>query len=271
MITASIVCYHHSVGEIQKVIQCVLESEVDRLYLIDNSSNDRLRELGHLSDRLCYIHSMNLGYGAGHNIAIREALEQGARYHIVINPDIFFPEKTIGKLIAYMDTHPRAGMVMPKILYPDGRIQYLCKLLPTPWDLIIRRFIPWKKVQEKAERKYELRFADYDKEMRVPSLSGCFMFLRLEVIGRTGGFDERYFMYAEDLDLCRRIGRLSETVYFPEAEVFHAYEKGSYKNRRLLKYHVCSLIKYFNKWGWFYDKERRKINRQFLKKWKYGK
>ena len=90
MLTASIVSYHHRTSEIHKVIDCVLAGPVDKLFIIDNSSNDCLRELEGVSDRVRYIHSMNCGYGAGHNIAIREAMEVGAIYHVIVNPDIYF-------------------------------------------------------------------------------------------------------------------------------------------------------------------------------------
>ena len=88
----------------------------------------------------------------------------------------------------------------------------------------------------------------YDKVMEVPSLSGCFMFIRTDVLKQIGGVDKRVFMYAEDVGLCRRVGEVTRTMYYPEVSVVHEYEKGSYKNRKLLKYHMCSVIKYFNKW-----------------------
>ena len=135
-------------------------------------------------------------------------------------------------------------------------------------DLIGRRFIPFKGYVKRRNYNYELRWTDYEKIMDVPSLSGCFMFLRLSVIQKIGGFDERYFMYAEDLDLCRRIGEVSKTVYYPEVQIYHEYAKGSYKNRKLLKYHIRSVIKYFNKWGWFFDVKRKKRNNDFLKQYR---
>ena len=95
MITASIVTYHHHFKDIRKVIECILSSPVSILYIIDNSSNDRLRELAKISAKIKYIHSVNLGYGAGHNIAIRESIDIGATYHIVVNPDIYFEEGVI--------------------------------------------------------------------------------------------------------------------------------------------------------------------------------
>ena len=254
MITASIVSYHHRLNELKKVIDCVLAEQVDKLYIVDNSSDDRLRELEGTSDRIRYIHSINRGYGAGHNIAIQEAIELGSTYHVVVNPDIYFEKGVLKKLETYMDASSSVGLVMPRILYPDGELQYLCKLLPSPSDLLFRRFLPWKKYVEKKNRNYELRFTDYNQEMEVPSLSGCFMFIRTSVLKQVRGFDERYFMYAEDLDLCRRIGEVSRTMYYPFVSVFH----------KLLKYHICSVVKYFNKWGWFFDFERKKINKRIL-------
>lgn len=266
MLTASIVSYHHRPAEIRRVMDCVLAGPVERLFLVDNSSDDRLRELEGMSERVRYIHSENRGYGAGHNIAIQEAIDLGATYHAVVNPDIYFTDGVLEKLVHYMDINPKVGLVMPQVLYPNGNIQYLCKLLPGPSDLLLRRFLPWKGYVEKKNRRYELRSTGYDKELEVPSLSGCFMFMRISVLTQTGGFDERYFMYAEDLDLCRRIGQVAKTMYYPEVAVYHEYAKGSYKNRKLMRYHICSVIKYFNKWGWLFDKERRLVNKKVLKK-----
>lgn len=264
MITASIVAYHTPVGELTQLLNCILQSSIDILYLIDNSSNDSLRELNMMSPRIVYVYSDNLGFGHGHNIAIKKALEKKADYHIVINPDIYWEGNVIEALTHYMDTHPDCGLVMPKVLYPNGDLQFLCKLLPTPMDLFGRRFLPFRGIQAKMDEKFELHFTGYDKEMEVPSLSGCFMFMRVEVLREVGGFDERFFMYAEDLDLCRRIGEVSKTMYYPDVSIYHAYGKGSYKNKKLLKYHICSVIKYFNKWGWFFDKKRKRINKECL-------
>lgn len=263
-ISASIVTFHSPENEIKNLLNGLVNSAISTIYIIDNSLNDSLRSVQHISNKIIYIHNANLGYGAGHNIAINKALELKNKYHIVINPDIYLEGNCINILKEYMDNHPNVGLVMPQILYPNGKIQYLCKLLPTPIDLIIRRFIPISSYQEKSNYKYELRFTNYDKEMEVPALSGCFMFIRCSVLDKIGGFDERFFMYAEDLDLCRRIGEISQTIFYPNAKVFHAYEKGSYKNKKLLKYHIISIIKYFNKWGWFFDKKRRKKNKEIL-------
>lgn len=101
--------------------------------------------------------------------------------------------------------------------------------------------------------------------MNVPYLSGCFMFLRVSVLKEVGLFDERYFMYLEDTDLSRRIHKKYKTIYYPFVHIIHEYSKGSYKNIKLLIYHIHSAIKYFNKWGWIFDKERREINTKVLR------
>lgn len=270
MITASIVTYHTPIKELSLLLDCVIHSSIDTIYLIDNSSNDSLREFTGISSKMVYIHSDNLGFGHSHNIAMRKAVEKNADYHIVINPDIYWDGNgVIESLANYMKIHPDCGLVMPRVLYPNGDLQYLCKLLPTPMNLFGRRFLPFKGIQAKMDEKFELHFSGYDKEMEVPSLSGCFMFIRVDVLRKVGGFDERFFMYAEDLDLCRRIGEISKTMYYPAVSIYHAYGKGSYKNKKLLKYHIFSVIKYFNKWGWFFDKKRRQVNKECLNRLQY--
>lgn len=262
--TASIVTFHTKHQDISRLIKCVMKSQIEKLYIIDNSSNDELREFVKDNPRIHYIHSLNLGYGSGHNVAIRKAIEEEATYHAILNPDVYWADNVVEKLSEYLDNHPECGLVMPKVLYPNGKIQYLCKLVPTPFDLILRRFIPIKSWQDKRDFKYEMHWTGYDKIMEIPILSGCFMMLRCEVIKQIGGFDERYFMYAEDVDLCRRIGEVSTTMFYPHVSIYHEYAKGSYGNKKMLKMHVSSILKYFNKWGWIFDKKRSERNKKCI-------
>ena len=266
-IALSIVTYQNSDDILKRCIHAILGENLRiKLYIIDNSPTDKIRGLCD-NPKINYIfNNANVGYSRGHNIAIRKAMEQKSRYHLVLNPDIYFEKGSIEKLYDFMENNPDIGLVMPKILYPDGSIQYLCKLLPTPMDLIRRRFFPASKYLDKRNFLYELRFTGYDKIMDVPYLSGCFMFVRTEALSRAGLFDERFFLYLEDVDLSRRIHKHYRTVYYPEISVFHQYEKSSYKNSKLLKYHLQSAIRYFNKWGYFFDKDRQEINKKILKK-----
>lgn len=107
-----------------------------------------------------------------------------------------------------------------------------------------------------------MHFSGYNKIMNVPNLSGCFMFLRVDALKHVGLFDENIFMYLEDVDLNRRIHKHYKTIYYPKEEIIHEYKKASYGSRKLLGYHILSTIYYFNKWGWFFDKDRNIINNQ---------
>lgn len=270
MITASIVTYKTSYKDLETVLSCTSQSDVAHIYLIDNSPTDDLRVFGDKFPKVEYIWGHgNVGYGAGHNIAIYRAVQYGSEYHIVVNPDVEFNLGVIEELKNFMEINSSIGLVMPNVLYPSGDIQKLCKLLPTPSDLFFRRFLPFKSLVEKMNARYELHFTNYENQMDAPSLSGCFMFLRMSALKQINGFDERFFMYLEDVDLCRRIGAVSRTVFYPEVSVTHNYEKGSYKNMELLRYHIKSTFQYFNKWGWVFDKQRKLINKKALEELGY--
>ncbi len=261
-ISCSIVLYHHSPTELRPSVESFLGCGRNvKLYLIDNSADDILR-YQFVSPQIQYIfNDENFGYGAGHNIAIKLARGK-SRYHLILNPDVEFNPEIISKLYDFMQANSDVGQVMPKVLYRNGDTQYLCKRLPAPADLFVRRFIPksLKFLLNKYLSKYELRNRDYNNMMDVPNLSGCFMFIRTSVFDSIGQFDERYFMYLEDTDLCRRINKYYRTVYYPSVHIIHGYQKASYINRKLLLHHLQSGIRYFNKWGWFSDKNRMYVN-----------
>jgi GT2 family glycosyltransferase len=268
-VTASIVIYKNNQAILRKAIECFLESTTNsKLYLIDNSPN-RVFPPYYENERIEYIfNNKNLGFGAGHNVALKTVIAQNeSKYHLVLNPDVYFTKEVVTKMLAYMDGNLEVGLAMPKVLYPDGRLQPACKLLPTPVTLFSRRFlgfIPgWI---NRVNELYEMHFSGYDKIMDVPFLSGCFMFLRVDALRKVGLFDEQIFLYTEDTDLTRRIHQYYRTIYYPNVSIFHHHEKASYKNTITMLHHIRSAITYFNKWGWFTDFERDAINQQILLK-----
>ena len=266
MITASIVLYNSPEKDIQTIISNVAASIVRKIYVIDNAPDDRLKNfVDSLSEKVVYIQGQgNIGFGAAHNIALREVIRKGVTYHIVLNPDIQFSKGAIEKLAAFMDDHPHVGQLIPKIIYPNGHLQYACNLLPSPFDLIFRRFMPagWNK---KRSDRFQLKFTGYDKIMNAPYHHGCFMFFRVSVFPEIGLFDERFFMYPEDIDLTRRVHEKYATLYYPAVEVVHAHAAASRKSLKMFFIHIQNMILYFNKWGWFFDKKRHETNRQVLK------
>lgn len=272
MVTASIVLFNNDPQILSEAINSFLDSASlnnTKLFLVDNSPTDDLKKLDAvLKNRAEYIFNpSNPGFGAAHNIAIKEAMKIGSVYHLVLNPDVYFDENILQILVNFMDENSDIGNVLPKVLYPDGKVQYLAKLLPSPYDWIGRRFNPLKSLVEKRNERFELRFTGYDKIMDVPYLSGCFMLLRIKALEKVGLFDEKIFMYGEETDLCRRlIDGGYRTVFYPKVEIFHHFEKGSHKSWRLTKIGMESAIYYFNKWGWIFDKRRREINNETLSK-----
>lgn len=266
-LSISIVLYNIKKKQIGDLIECILNVSINlRLFLIDNSETDELNCLS-IDTRVNYIfNNANIGYGAAHNIGIRKSMELGCQYHLIMNPDVIFKEGTLESIYAYMESHPNIGSLMPKVFYEDGSLQRLCKLLPTPFDLIGRRFFSHTNWAKEQNKKYELHDFDYDSILNTPCLSGCFMFVRTSVLQKSGLFDPRYFMYLEDYDLTRRIHKVAETIFYPEVSIIHGHAKESYRNGKLLRIHMQSAIKYFNKWGWFFDKERKNLNRKVLDK-----
>jgi len=260
----SIVVYCNPHSQIREAIASFLNTRLNvKLYVIDNSPDDGVGELC-WDKRVVYVHNgRNLGFGAAHNVAMKASLGE-ANYRLVLNPDVYFESGVLEKLLDFVRGRPDIGVVMPKVLNPDGSTQHLCKRLPSPTDLIIRRFLPGalKGLVKERLARYEFRDQDYGTVLSVPVLSGCFMLLNCAALSQVGVFDERYFMYMEDVDLCRRIREKFKTIYFPEVTIYHGYEKGSYRSFRLMVHHVVSAVRYFQKWGWISDEGRIAINQK---------
>ena len=244
-----------------KAVEGVLGSSLSLcLTIIDHSPTPLVRAELPRDPRLVYIHNpLNPGFGAGHNLAMLEAV-QSSHYHLVLNPDVEFDPAILQRMFQHMEENPSVGMISPKILYPSGEVQHLCKLLPTPADVFLRRVLGNTDWVKRRNMQYEMRKSGYDQKMNVPCLSGCFMMIRSSVLKEVGVFDERFFMYFEDVDLGRRIHQHYVTLFFPGCIVIHHYQKGSYFQINLLRTHIRSAIAYFGKWGWVFDAERDSIN-----------
>lgn len=261
-VTCSLVLYRNNPEDVLEAVKSFLDTKLKvKIYVVDNSPTPFLGSILEIlkDNRIEYIfnNGKNLGFGKAHNIAIKKIIGK-SKYHLVLNPDVWFYRGTIEKLYRFMEANPNVGQVMPMVLYPDNSLQKLCKRLPSPIDLFGRRFLPGslKKYLDDRLKKYECEDIGYDKTAEIPALSGCFMFVRTKVFEEVGMFDDEFFMYMEDYDLCRRIGLKYDTIYYPKVKIYHKYGKHSYKNKKLLLVHLKSAIKYFKKWGWFIDPAR---------------
>ncbi len=267
-ITISVVLYKNKASDLNTLLSCIYNciyfKFYVKLYIIDNSPTDKLKILC-LDDRIEYIHNpSNPGFGAAHNIALKKAIEISSKYHFIVNPDILFERNVIETMVNAMDKDPGIGMMMPQVLNLDGSIQNLPKLLPTPFSIVLRKFKKPKAIYNQFINRYELRSIPNDKIFNAPILSGCFTLLNLDAVQMVGIYDDKFFMYFEDWDLSRRMHQNYKTLYFPKVSVYHGYDSGANKNFKLFKIFIKSAIHFFNKWGWFFDSERSKINKAVL-------
>jgi GT2 family glycosyltransferase len=260
-VIGSIVAYRSDPTELERAIRSFLHTSLRvRMLVVDNSPTEALGPMCRRLGTEYLFTGSNCGFGAGHNIALRNT--SSAKYHLALNPDVQFEANTLEELVEFLELNETVGLVMPRVFYPDGSPQRLCKRLPAPFDILARRTFPapLKRLCHRQLALFELSNINTNTVLSVPHLSGCFMLMRRQALMECGLFDERFFLYFEDVDLTRRIHERYETVYYPHVKITHRHEKGSYKSLRLLFYGIRSAVRYFNKWGWVWDEQRDLAN-----------
>lgn len=223
------------------------------IYIVDNGS--RISDSNEIDDFKNFINNYsdveyidaleNVGFGKGHN-QVLNVLD--SEYHAIVNPDIVFCEDTFSKIINWMDVNKEVGMAIPLIVDEKGNRQEVYRRELTVFDMFNRMFL--KETFKGRAKKHTMQDMDFEKPFDVPFGQGSFLVIRTELFKNLGGFDDGYFMYCEDADLCKRVNYISKLMFYPGTKVIHKWEKGSHKNKTLLKYHINSTIYYFKKWGW---------------------
>ncbi|GEJ55438.1 glycosyl transferase family 2 [Anaeromyxobacter diazotrophicus] len=251
-LTASLVLYRND----SDMVETVLRSLQDAcpgvgIAVVDNSPTAALAGVV-AGSGATYVHDpTNPGFGASHNRAVKALPRR--EFHLVVNPDIYFTTEALPALLAFLRQDERIGMVTPRILHPDGEPQYLCKRYPSFLVLFGRRFLPGP-LQFLLRRRldhYEMRDSGYEEVMEVPYASGCFMLFRRAAFDRVEGFDPRFFLYFEDADISLRVGNSGYRVlYYPGAQVFHHWARGSHNSLRLTLTTIRSAFRLFSKHGW---------------------
>ena len=255
-ISLTIVAYNNF-DDIKNAIKSIEEYTSNKIkkeiYIVDNSSledNDKVivdfnKFISKYKD-IKYINThKNLGFGKGHNYVLKDI---DSKYHAIVNPDIIIKEDALSKIIKYLDNNNDVGMVIPNMVDEKGNRQDVYRLELTVFDMFIRMFC--KSLFKKRQAKHTMQDKDYSKPFQVPFGQGSFLVIRTNLFKKLNGFDDRYFMYLEDADLCKRVNKESKLMYYPDATVIHKWEKGSYKNKKLFKYHLKSMRLYFKKWGY---------------------
>ncbi|NWF90905.1 MAG: glycosyltransferase [Ignavibacteriaceae bacterium] len=223
----SIIIVNYNVKEfLQNLIhslQKALSNITHEIIVVDNASDDG--SVDFISDKFPQIkliaNSTNLGFSKANNIGLK--ISKG-KYILLINPDTIVSEDTLSKMIEFLNVRKDAGLAGCKILNPDGSLQLACRRsFPGPWTSFCKvtglsSLFP----KSRIFAKYNLTYLDENETCEVDAISGSFMMMKREVYEKVGGFDEQFFMYGEDLDLCYRIQKSGYKVfYYPGTQIIH--------------------------------------------------
>lgn len=251
-LSISIVAYRNY-SEIEDNIKSIEKytSNDKKIYIIDNSELEDLdkikkefiKRLNKYKDVEYIDTKQNLGFGKGHNFIINK-LE--SEYHAIVNPDVLLKDDAFKNILDYLEKNKDVGMVIPNIVSENGERQKVYRLEPTMFDMFIRMFC--KGLFKKRKAKHTMQDMDYSKPFQVPFGQGSFLVIRTNLFKKLNGFDDRYFMYMEDADLCKRVNMESKLMYIPNATIIHKWKRESHKNIKLLRIHIESMFKYFRKW-----------------------
>ena len=196
----------------------------------------------------------NDGFAVGNNLGIKQA---SGKYVMILNPDIAIVPAALEKMHRFMEENPKVGVIGPKLINPDGSVQYSCRRFPGFLTPLYRRTIFGKLPFSKNPiSHYLMKDSDHNLIQDADWLFGACLLIRKSVLDQVGLFDQRFFMYFEDLDLCRRIWAAGfSVVYFSEVELVHYHQRLSAERGGILglfsrggRIHFASGVKYFIKY-----------------------
>jgi GT2 family glycosyltransferase len=250
ILSVSIVLFNENFIELTKTIDCFLELPIQKkLFLIDNTRKNLFKnKFNH--EEIEYISSDdNIGFGAGHNKIIHK-IKGLSKFHLILNPDVIFKSTVLTNLIIQLEKDENLSMIAPKVRFPNGLHQYSCRRYPSVQELLARRFILLKRLFKFTISKGIYGDKNLNKPFFAEYITGCFHLYKTYDFVALNGFDERYFLYMEDVDICKKIDKLGKKkLYFPQEEITHVLKQGSSKSIKLFIIHASSAIKYFLKWG----------------------
>lgn len=223
----SVIIVNYNVKEfLQNLLHSIEKASFNltkEIIIVDNASDDGSVEF--IKEKFpnvkLIVNKKNLGFGKANNIGLKEAK---GKYILLINPDALVAEDTFEKMIEFFKSKADAGLAGCKILNPDGTLQLACRRsFPGPWTSFTKvtglsSLFP----KSKLFARYNLTYLDENLTYEVDAISGSFMMMKREVYEKVGGFDEQFFMYGEDLDLCYRIQKAGYKVYYyHETQIIH--------------------------------------------------
>ncbi|WP_457952062.1 glycosyltransferase [Lactiplantibacillus pentosus] len=254
-VSISIVLYNNTAKTVNSLVKNVEKSTknlVDvQLFLVNNSPENEdltayLQTFKSTDWIKIIVPETNGGFGAGNNLVLPYLQSD---YHIVMNPDIMISsEHELDKMINYLEENPRVGLLSPLIKFPNGEVQHLLKRKSSVLDMAIR----FLRLPGTERRKaWFVNLPDgYSHTHKAENVPGSFLVFRTSIFEKIGGFDEKYFLYMEDCDITMKVNQVSNAVFFPEAFVYHEWQRENRKSVKGIYHMLSSMFVYFNKWGW---------------------
>ncbi|MFV0476402.1 MAG: glycosyltransferase family 2 protein [Parahaliea sp.] len=234
----------------------------EKIVLVDNASMpayvDKLRVLLARADiKMDGKHeylveaASNKGFGAGHNLALTHCSDSD--YHLILNPDVELAEDALVLACRYLAAHQDAVLVAPRAFGGSGEVEYLCKRYPSLAVLAVRALgFGWlRRLFAASLTRYELREqATVTQPLVVPLASGCCMLVRRADLQVLNGFNERYFLYFEDFDLCLRLSQRGHLLLLPSMNIVHHGGYAARKGWQHVRLFLRSGLRFFNEHGW---------------------
>lgn len=256
-----IILNYKSKGFTMACLKSIYEADFGSLnreiIVVDNNSDDSIGEiLSWQYPEVIFIQNrVNVGMGAGNNVGIKRST---GKYVVVMNPDTIAFKNTFQTLYEYMEKNDKVGMVGPKQLNPDKTVQDSCYRWHGALTPVYRRTpLGQFRFAQSDLNRFVMQDFDHNSIREVDWLLGSFLFIRKEALNEIGLFDEKFFMYFEDTDLCRRFWKDGwSIVYNPEAEIIHNHNRDSAKvkwykffTNKATRWHLRSWLRHLNKWG----------------------
>lgn len=243
---AAVVVTHDTCEEALACLATLADAGAAELVVVDAGSTDgTVRRLAGEFPEVTVVALDNVGYARAANAGVARTT---APVVVVANADTRFASTSLSRLAAVFGDHPELGAAGPRVRYPDGRRQASARRLPTLGQAaghatfgLVWPANPWT-------RAYRMLDADGERPAEVDWVSGCAMAVRRQAFDEVAGFDPRYFMFVEDVDLCYRLRRAGWGVrYVPEAEVEHRVGASTRRRRAsMVVSHARSLARFYD-------------------------
>lgn len=266
-----VVNYHHDeeITRLLKSLESFRPQFLHEVVIVDNSEQkDELKALRNTYGDWVKIHHPqgNLGLGKGSNLAVKHA--QG-EYVLICNPDIEFDQGSLDSLVAFAEDLGDFGVIGPQLINSDSTVQHSCRRFPKIWEPFLKR-LP---LASKFGRKNPYLMSDKDPNHTetVDWLVGAALLMKKDVFQEMGGFDDRFFLFFEDTDLCRRLWESDKEVwYYPKSVFVHSEERlserGFWVFKKVFWIHFFSMLKYYVKWKGVARPKKKVVHKKMVKK-----